>query len=68
MRKGQIIEQLLLALADEREERKLLINALMSKNSGDFLARQQATAPKPVMPLSSVPDEVLKEKPRAMGI
>lgn len=67
MRKGQIIEQLLLALADEREERKLLINALMSKNSGDFLARQQATKPLP-MPIAEVPQEVMRQKPRAMGI
>jgi hypothetical protein len=67
MRKGQIIEQLLLALADEREERKLLINALMSKNSGDFLARQQATKAQP-MPLTDLPPEAKEAKPRAMGI
>lgn len=46
------------------EERKRLVDAILSGNTGEFLARQAAAKPKPIHDL---PPEAHAPKPRAMG-
>lgn len=48
------------------EERKLLLNAAVARNAGDFAARQGAAKPRP-QPIASLPEEALKERPRVLG-
>lgn len=47
-----------------QEERQRMLDAILSGNTGEFLARQAAAKPKPIVDL---PPEAHAPKPRAMG-
>jgi hypothetical protein len=50
------------------EERKLLLNAAVSKGQSEFLARQQASKPARPAPIHDLPVEAREARPRVMGL